>query len=285
MSAVIAAACAAGAVLALAHRPARPARLQRSSTAHPAPDLATLVGLLGNRGRRALGVRVRAPRGADLARIERDLPDLIDLLALAVGAGLSVPAALPAVAAVAPASLRADLQAAVDAVAGGRPSDEAVAGLASCWGDPGRPLAHALADHLRYGTAVLPALERTAAEARARRRRAAETRARKLPVLLLFPLVLCTLPAFGLPNVGTTRKSARRCHHPVSMMPLMAPADQPHGPESENERLSRVMVRAQRFSPWGRPERAEGPPSEGGPVPDRGSGPLPDGGSGQVRVG
>jgi tight adherence protein C len=166
--------------------------------AGPEPAVALAAGA-AVRGRWA---RVRAGRGPDLAQVERDLPDLVDLLALAVGAGLSVPAALPVVAPVAPAGLRDELRAAVDAIAGGRPSDEAVAGLASCWGAPGRPLAHALADHLRYGTPALPALERVAAEARTRRRRGAETRARKLPVLLLFPLVLCTLPAFGLLTVA-----------------------------------------------------------------------------------
>jgi tight adherence protein C len=38
-------------------------------------------------------------------------------------------------------------------------------------------------------------------EARLIRRRASEVAARRLPVQLLFPLVLCTLPAFGLLTV------------------------------------------------------------------------------------
>ena len=228
MSAAIAAACAVGTVLALAGRPGRPDRLRRPTAERRVPPLTALVARLGRSCRRAvalvaiallagpelavaLGVgaglrarwrRVRATRRLDLAQVERDLPDLVDLLALAVGAGLSVPAALPVVASVAPVSRRGDLRAVVDAVAGGRPADEAVARLAATWGAPGRPLAHALADHLRYGTPALPALERVATEARTGRRRAGEIRARKLPVLLLFPLVLCTLPAFGLLTVA-----------------------------------------------------------------------------------
>jgi tight adherence protein C len=64
-----------------------------------------------------------------------------------------------------------------------------------------RPLADALAAHDRYGTALVPALERLAVEARVRRRRQAEEEARRLPVVLLFPLVLTTLPAFALLTV------------------------------------------------------------------------------------
>lgn len=267
MSAVLAAACAAAAVLSLTHQPGRPARLRpRSRARRPAP-LDTLVERLGRACRGAIGFRVdqradrragsalaliavallagpelavavgvavgvrtrwqrmHADRGPDLPQIERDLPDLVDLLTLAVGAGLSVPAALPVVAPVAPASLRRDLAGVVDAVAGGRPTDEAIDGLATCWGAPGRPLVHALADHLRYGTPVLPGLERVAAEARTRRRRAGEIRARKLPVLLLFPLVLCTLPAFALltvaPLVAGTFDSLRGGHleAPASLGP------------------------------------------------------------------
>jgi tight adherence protein C len=56
----------------------------------------------------------------------------------------------------------------------------------------------ALADHDRYGTPLRPTLERVAVEARMRRRRRAEEDARRLPVTLLFPLVLTTLPAFFL---------------------------------------------------------------------------------------
>lgn len=244
MSAALAAACAAGAVLSLVHRRGRPARLRRAVRPRGRPTIVSLVEHLGRACRGALGLRadptadrragfavtlvaiavlagpepavgigtalgmrawwrrVRAERPVDLSQVERDLPDLVDLLALAVGAGLSLPAALPVVAPVAPASLRKDLTSVVDGLAGGRSTDEAVAQLAVRWGGPGRPLVHALSDHLRYGTPALPALERVAAEARTRRRRAGEIRARKLPVLLLFPLVLCTLPAFGLLTVA-----------------------------------------------------------------------------------
>jgi pilus assembly protein TadC len=68
-------------------------------------------------------------------------------------------------------------------------------------GPAARPLLDALLQHDRYGTPLLPALERVAIEARARRRRRAEEAARRLPVVLLFPLVLTTLPAFVLLTV------------------------------------------------------------------------------------
>jgi len=168
---------------------------------------------------------LRQARSSARPDVERDLPDLVDLLALAVGAGLPVPAALPVVAPLAPDSLRPDLVAGVDELGAGRASDDVVTGLGQRWGPAARPFVHALADHLRYGTPVLPALERVAAEARTARRRAAETRARRLPVLLLFPLVLCTLPAFGLltvaPLVAGTFDSLRGGHLevPASVAP------------------------------------------------------------------
>jgi len=65
-----------------------------------------------------------------------------------------------------------------------------------------RPLAAALVDAERYGSPVGAALDRLATEARDHARRRAEERARRIPVLLLFPLVLCILPAFGLLTVA-----------------------------------------------------------------------------------
>ena len=79
---------------------------------------------------------------------------------------------------------------------------DAIGALEGRWGEAARPLGRVLAEHVRHGSPLLPGLERVGVDARARRRRAAETRARRLPVLLLFPLVLCTLPAFGLLTVA-----------------------------------------------------------------------------------
>jgi hypothetical protein len=44
----------------------------------------------------------------------------------------------------------------------------------------------------------VPGLERLGLELRLDRRRAAEQQARRVPVRLLGPLVMCTLPAFAL---------------------------------------------------------------------------------------
>jgi tight adherence protein C len=187
----------------------------------PVPALtAAAAGLVAARWR-----ALRRTRRTTADDVARDLPDVVDLLTLAVGAGLSVPAAIPAIAPLSPPAVRDGLLAASDALAGGRASDAVVLELGRRWGPPARPLVHALADHLRYGTPVLPPLERVGAEARAARRRAAEAGARRLPVLLLFPLVLCTLPAFGVltvaPLVAGTFDSLRGGHleAPASIAP------------------------------------------------------------------
>ena len=64
-----------------------------------------------------------------------------------------------------------------------------------------RPLVAALVAAERYGAAVGARLERLALDARLAHRRRAEEAARRLPVQLLFPLVGCILPAFGLLTV------------------------------------------------------------------------------------
>ena len=165
------------------------------------PLLGLLAGaacVVGSRARR-LRRRGRSRRGR---AVETDLPELVDLLALTTAAGLTVADSLRAAAPCAPGALRTGVHDAVHVIASGGRVEAAVLTLGERWGDPVRPLVHALVDHVRYGTPLLPALERVGTEARNRRRRAAEARARRLPVLLLFPLVLCTLPAFGLLTVA-----------------------------------------------------------------------------------
>jgi pilus assembly protein TadC len=77
-------------------------------------------------------------------------------------------------------------------------------------GDAVRPLVAALAASERYGAPLADGLVCLADDARRLRRRRAEEAARRLPVTLLFPLVTCTLPAFGLLTVGPLIASAAR---------------------------------------------------------------------------
>lgn len=144
--------------------------------------------------------RLRRHRAAarQRAAVEAQLPEVVDLLALAVGAGLTVHQALHAVARRTAGPFGAALTDALTEVARGRRLADAVDGLPSKAGDAVRPLASALAACERYGAPVRESLERLALETRDRQRRRAEQAARRVPVLLLFPLVLCILPAFAL---------------------------------------------------------------------------------------
>jgi tight adherence protein C len=134
------------------------------------------------------------------ARLHDQLPDVVDLLTLTAGAGLPVGAALVALGDRPGGPLGAALARAGAHVRHGGSTAEALA-LLSAAGPGARPLVDALAQHDRYGSPLLPALERVAIEARARRRRRAEEAARRLPVTLLLPLVLTTFPAFVLLTV------------------------------------------------------------------------------------
>lgn len=133
-----------------------------------------------------------------LAAMEAELPEVVDLLALAVGAGMTVAHAVTAVARRSLGPLGAELRLVAGEVAHGRRLADALDELPERAGEPARPLAATLAACERYGTPVAGALERLATEARDRQRRRAEQAARRLPVLLLFPLVLCILPAFAV---------------------------------------------------------------------------------------
>jgi len=117
-------------------------------------------------------------------------------------------------------SLTASLAVALDAV----DSDELAAERAAVSrGDSGVEVLDAIAERgghqvgldalvvsARYGLPVGPALERAELDAAEQLRRRTETRIRQLPVRLLFPLVLCILPAFVLVGVAPVVVAALR---------------------------------------------------------------------------
>ena len=142
----------------------------------------------------------RRRRGDDIARA---VPDVADLFLVAATGGLTVPLAVRAVAERAPPGpLSHELRrAAVEADAGRLVSDALLA-LVERTSEEVRPLVATLVSSDRYGTPLVSGLERAADDARRRRQRRAEERARRVPVLLLLPLITCVLPAFALLTVA-----------------------------------------------------------------------------------
>ncbi|MCB9371763.1 MAG: type II secretion system F family protein [Microthrixaceae bacterium] len=168
------------------------------------------------------------------AALLAELPEVVDLFVLAVGSGLTVALAVPAVArhhrgllgeAFADVARRARL--------GARLAD-ALAQVPDSLGERVRPLTTVLVSSERYGVALLPALERLAVETRLERRRAAEATARRVPVKLLFPLVLCTLPAALLTVVpllaGRCGRCASDCSQGAIRCPLRSPSTSASAP-------------------------------------------------------
>lgn len=156
------------------------------------------------------GMAARRRASRRKAAVAADLPDVVDLLVLAVGAGLTVRLAVAAVARRSAGPLGAELARAGQEADLGRRLADALDDIPERAGDATRPLVAALIASERYGAPLGAGLERLAHEVRADRRRRAEEAARKVPVKLIFPLVSCTLPAFGLLTVAPLIVSAVR---------------------------------------------------------------------------
>jgi pilus assembly protein TadC len=203
------------AVLRRLGRPPDPVRAKRvgdallaGSVALPVLPIAALP--LGLMVWAAPGMKAQRRERQRLATLAADLPDVVDLLVLAVGAGLTVQLAVRSVARRAPGPLGAELARACAEASLGRRLGDALDDLPDRAGEACRPLVAALLASERYGAPLGPGLERLAHEVRADRRRRAEEAARKIPVKLLFPLVSCTLPAFALLTVAPLIASAVR---------------------------------------------------------------------------
>lgn len=130
-----------------------------------------------------------------------DLAEVIDLFLLGTSAGLTVWLTLEEVSKHAQGQLGETLRDAVHRVNLGTSLTEALDWLSHQHNGQLRLLTRPLIEAERYGVALEPSLLRAREEARQLRRRQAELAARRVPVKLMFPLVLCILPAFGLLTV------------------------------------------------------------------------------------
>ena len=124
----------------------------------------------------------------------------VDALVLSLEAGQGFETAIRAIASGGGPAAPLAREIAAD-LALGRGRDRALTRFGNEDADAAR-VATILALAQRFGTPLAQALAVQSASLRAERRRAAEARARRLPVLILFPLTLCVLPSLLILFLG-----------------------------------------------------------------------------------
>jgi pilus assembly protein TadC len=144
-------------------------------------------------GRPAEWARERR-RCREAAVLRAEVPLAADLLAMALGAGLTPYLALEVAARCAPPPAAVRFQAVLVAARERRLVDALEAEASSS--PPLEAVMRVLIASERLGAPAAPSLSRLAVEGRARGRQEAMARARTVPVRLLFPLVFLVLPAF-----------------------------------------------------------------------------------------
>ena len=136
------------------------------------------------------------------AGIESELAQACDMLALALGAGLNLHRAVARVGDLLGGPLGRRLRRARDAVAWGEAEEAALGAVADGAGsDDLTEVVATLLEARRRGGALAGVLDDLAADMRRREHLRRDAAARRLPVKILFPLVLLVLPAFVLLTV------------------------------------------------------------------------------------
>jgi len=134
-------------------------------------------------------------------KVSAGLADVIDLFAVALLSGNTVAEATEQVCEWSEGDFADAFAWCNRRVSTGLPLSDVLESLPARLGQQTRPLIAALVSTERYGAPIAANLAQLAAETRSDRRRQAEASARRLPVELLFPLVVCVLPAFLLVTV------------------------------------------------------------------------------------
>lgn len=135
--------------------------------------------------------------------IRRKLPDALDLLTLSVEAGLGFDAAMAQVAAAMPGALAREFARMLSEMQMGQRRADAMRALARRTNVTElRTIMTSLVQAGELGIPIANVLREQAREMRVRRRQKAEEMARKLPVKVIFPLILCLFPALFVIVIG-----------------------------------------------------------------------------------
>ena len=162
-----------------------------------------VVGMLLLAG--ALGPEAVLTRRIDerKASIERDLPDVIDLLVISVEAGLGFEAALGRVVQNVPGELSVEFSRMLQETRVGVSRHEAMKKLADRTDvDDLNSFIFSMNQADQFGVSIARMLRVQADEIRVRRRQRAQERAFAAPVKMVFPLVLCIFPSIFVVLLG-----------------------------------------------------------------------------------
>lgn len=143
--------------------------------------------------------------GADKRQkeIQKQLPDILDQITVGVEAGLGFDSAMARSAKSSSGPLPEEIARTLQHVSAGLSRAEAMRGLANRNKVPElRQFVGAILQAEQFGIPMAQVLRVQAVEQRRRRRQRAEEKAMKLPVKVLFPLVLCILPALFVVLIG-----------------------------------------------------------------------------------
>jgi len=133
----------------------------------------------------------------------QQLPDVLDLLTLSVEAGLGFDAATAQVASSMHGALARELARMLHEMQMGQRRADALRALASRTSVMElRAVTSALVQAGELGVPIAHVLREQAHQMRTKRRQRAEEQARKLPVKVIFPLILCLFPALFIIVIG-----------------------------------------------------------------------------------
>lgn len=162
--------------------------------------LVVSAGLLGWRLPSILLARRNTARNA---AIDKELPELIDLLIVSIEAGVGLSAAEQLIASRLEGPLGAELRVMLQEQNMGLSSDQTLSNLLErCNTQAVWSFVRSLQQGERLGMSIGQILRNLAVEMRTRRRQNAEERAQKAPVKMLFPLVFLIFPAMFIVLLG-----------------------------------------------------------------------------------
>jgi tight adherence protein C len=132
-----------------------------------------------------------------------ELPNTLDQMLISVEAGLGFEAAMARAGQNGTGALAQELVRTLQDIQVGRPRQEAYAALAARSSVQDlRSFVRAVVQADKYGIGIAKVLRMQAKQSRIKRRQRAEEKAMKLPVKVLFPLLLCIFPVLFIVILG-----------------------------------------------------------------------------------